>query len=435
MAQVAQTRGQSKASASQEPPRREPEPERRKETVEVEEDDDEDEQDDRMRQEEDRRAEQRANKRGAYEEAEPVLHDAAPKKKKYEARLEEGFDVEKVIDRLFEGHNDLMTLRWIQDLQRLDVVTGNFDQMGSLNPAEREGIVPESQDDEFEEGEIKKEFRAEEYDGIYLELRLLLSCEMRDRDASERAQKMRHLYTVRDGHLFVKRQVENPRRVVCGRNRSIDVIAGLHDDIAGGHRGVNTMYAKISELYYWDEMIEMIIKFCRSRVPCQERSPQRPGEPLHPRLEREVGTEEHLDLLFMPIGDHGYNYIFDAQDNLTGFVDGRAIRTKTGSVLVSCIEEYYLRYPFVREFMMDRGSEFTCQEVQELLSRWDVYERLHWKLGISYYCTIHSCKSRGLGSSIMYAMSRFRQKKSWKSWKDWVSGSRLKKFVAREEVR
>ncbi|GBG90158.1 hypothetical protein CBR_g50252 [Chara braunii] len=151
----------------------------------------------------------------------------------------------------------------------------------------------------------------------------------------------------------------------------IDVIAALHDGIAGGHRGVSVTYTKISELYYWDGMMDMIGKFCRSYVPCQERSRLRPGEPLHPRLEREVGAVMHLDLLFMPLGDQDYNYIFDARDNLSGFVDGRAILTKAWPVLVSCIEEYYLRYPFVREFVMDRGSEFTCQEVQELLSRSD----------------------------------------------------------------
>ncbi|GBG92841.1 hypothetical protein CBR_g57392 [Chara braunii] len=54
--------------------------------------------------------------------------------------------------------------------------------------------VSESQDDEFEEGEIKEGFRAEEYDGIYLELGLLLSCEMRLRDASDRTQRMLQRY-------------------------------------------------------------------------------------------------------------------------------------------------------------------------------------------------------------------------------------------------
>ncbi|GBG79185.1 hypothetical protein CBR_g28901 [Chara braunii] len=227
-------------------------------------------------------------------------------------------------------------------------------------------------DDEFEEGEIKEAFCAEEHDGIYLELGLLLSCEMRDRNASAKAQKVRHLYVVRDDHLFIKRQVGNPKRIVCGRNRQIDIIASLHDGIAGGHRGIGATCAKISELYHWDGMLAMVIKYCQSCVPCQERSTQRPGEPLHPRLEKEVDAVVHLDLLFMPVGENGCNYIFNARDNLTGFVDGRAIRTKTGPVLGSCIEEHYLRYPFVKEFVMDRGSEFTCNEVRTLLAGYGV---------------------------------------------------------------
>ncbi|GBG90318.1 hypothetical protein CBR_g50567 [Chara braunii] len=177
-------------------------------------------------------------------------------------------------------------------------------------------------------------------------------------------------FATKTEHL--RKLVGNPKRIVCGRNRQIDIIAALHDGIAGGHRGVGATCAKISELYHWDEMLTMVIKYCRSCIPCQERSAQRPGEPLHPRLEREVGAVVHLDLLFMPAGENGCNYIFDARDNLTGFVDGRAIRTKTDPVLANCIEEYYLRYPFVREFVMDRGSEFTCNEVRTLFAGYDV---------------------------------------------------------------
>ncbi|GBG75107.1 hypothetical protein CBR_g19620 [Chara braunii] len=199
------------------------------------------------------------------------------------------------------------------------LLQGNFDQRSAASSEEGELLIPESQDDEFEEGEIREAFRVEEYDGIYRELGLLLSCEIRDRDASAKAQKMRHLYVVRDDHLFIKRQVGNPKRIVCGRNRQIDVIAALHDGIAGGHRGVSATYAKISELYHWDGMLTMVIKYCQSYVPCQQRSAQRPGEPLHPKLEREVGAIVHLDLL--PLGEDGSNYIFDARDNLTGFVD------------------------------------------------------------------------------------------------------------------
>ncbi|GBG78929.1 hypothetical protein CBR_g28645 [Chara braunii] len=144
------------------------------------------------------------------------------------------------------------------------LLQGDFDRKGSFSHEGNEILVPESRDDEFEEGEIKEAFWAEEYDGIYRELGLLLSCEMRDRDASAKEQKMRHLYVVRDDHLFIKRQVGNPKRIVCGRNRQIDIIAALHDGIAGGHRGVGATCAKISELYYWDGMLTMVIKYCRS---------------------------------------------------------------------------------------------------------------------------------------------------------------------------
>ncbi|GBG72406.1 hypothetical protein CBR_g11984 [Chara braunii] len=265
------------------------------------------------------------------------------------------------------------------------LLQGDFDRKGSFSHEENEILIPESRDNEFEKGEIKEAFRAKEYNGTYRELGLLLSCEMSDRDASAKAQKMRHLYVVRDGHLFIKRQVGNPMRIVCGRNRQIDIIAAVHDGIAGGHRGVSATCAKISELYHWDGMLTMVIKYCRSCIPCQERSAQRPGEPLHPRLEREVGAVVHLNLLFMPAGENGCNYIFDARDNLIGFVDGRAIRIKTGPVLANCIEEYYLRYPFVREFVMDRGSEFTCNEAYATREGWSTLERIRHLRGVGRF--------------------------------------------------
>ncbi|GBG76784.1 hypothetical protein CBR_g23000 [Chara braunii] len=119
--QVAQTRSQSKAgpsrAPSQAPPRRRLESERRKEVVEVpeeEEEEDDDTEDERLRQEEDRQTELRAQRRGIREETEPSQQDSVPKKRKYAVRLEEGFDVERTVDRLLEGHNDLMNLKDIQ---------------------------------------------------------------------------------------------------------------------------------------------------------------------------------------------------------------------------------------------------------------------------------------------------------------------------------
>ncbi|GBG89508.1 hypothetical protein CBR_g49299 [Chara braunii] len=110
-----------------------------------------------------------------------------------------------------------------------------------------ENVIYEREDDDFKEGEIKEAFRAEEYDGVYLELGMFLSCEIRERDASEKVLKMRPNFLVRDEHLFMKSKGRNPRRVVCGITRQIDVIAALHDGTAGGHRNLLTLKGVMKE--------------------------------------------------------------------------------------------------------------------------------------------------------------------------------------------
>ncbi|GBG86862.1 hypothetical protein CBR_g42145 [Chara braunii] len=83
-----------------------PEPSGEKEVVNVPEG--EDDEDDRLRKEEDEKAEQRAKKRGAKPDTDRAQE---VKKKKYAVRVEEGFDVEEIMDRILEGHNYLMNLK------------------------------------------------------------------------------------------------------------------------------------------------------------------------------------------------------------------------------------------------------------------------------------------------------------------------------------
>ncbi|GBG73563.1 hypothetical protein CBR_g16906 [Chara braunii] len=77
--------------------------------------------------------------------------------------MEEVRIIEEGLDQV-EKHEELMRGMY---LLVNTLLQGNFDQIGSLNPTENEDVVPESQDDEFEEGEIKEVFHAEEYNGIY----------------------------------------------------------------------------------------------------------------------------------------------------------------------------------------------------------------------------------------------------------------------------
>ncbi|GBG61277.1 hypothetical protein CBR_g19809 [Chara braunii] len=62
-------------------------------------------------------------------------------------------------------------------------------------------------------------------------------------------------------------------------------------------------------------------------------------------------------------------YILDARDNLSGFVEAVALKKKTGRSVADCIEDFYLRHPFVRKFIADNETKFVNQEVLGMLKR------------------------------------------------------------------
>ncbi|GBG80279.1 hypothetical protein CBR_g30646 [Chara braunii] len=58
-----------------------------------------------------------------------------------------------------------------------------------------------------------------------------------------------------------------------------------------------------------------------------------------------------------------WGYIFDARDNLGGYVEAVTLKRKTGKGVADWVEDFYLRHSFVRRFIADNGTEFVNQEV------------------------------------------------------------------------
>ncbi|GBG80404.1 hypothetical protein CBR_g30869 [Chara braunii] len=161
-----------------------------------------------------------------------------------------------------------------------------------------------------EEGgsEIKEAFKEKEYEGEYKKIDMWLNGELDESEVDPIMMKKSKGFIVRDGHLFKKAADGVPKRVVCGTSRQLDVIAALHDGVAGGHRSARVTLNKIQRLYLWKVMSKMVIDFCKSCLPCQQGSNIRYLEPLNPRYVAEPGVMVHLDLLVMPPGINGYSW-------------------------------------------------------------------------------------------------------------------------------
>ncbi|GBG80475.1 hypothetical protein CBR_g30937 [Chara braunii] len=137
-----------------EPAKDVPEPLGEKEVVDVPEG--EHDEDDRLRKEEDEKVEQRVKKRGAKPDTDKASAE--------EAVRDTVLDQEEVADQE-EGDN----------------------------------VIHEREDDDFEEGEIREAFRAEEYEGVYLELGMLLSCERRSLKKRRREPEVAERMTFEQG--------------------------------------------------------------------------------------------------------------------------------------------------------------------------------------------------------------------------------------------
>ncbi|GBG62955.1 hypothetical protein CBR_g34655 [Chara braunii] len=212
-------------------------------------------------------------------------------------------------------------------------------------------------------------FYVQLYEGLFREIGLLLVGNKQPTEVSIKAREEAERYVLRGGHLFRREEGAMPRRVVCGRPRQVDVIQAMHDGLAGGHRSSKGTLAKITSLYYWSGMADMVAIYCQTCLICQERSSVQVFEPLRPTRVLGSGHLVHLDLAVMLVSTDGYRYILDARDNLSGFVEKVALKKKTGRSVTNWIEDFYLRHPFVRRFIADNETEFVNQEVLGMLKR------------------------------------------------------------------
>ncbi|GBG78454.1 hypothetical protein CBR_g26484 [Chara braunii] len=264
----------AKEPVSQEEPAKDvPEPSGENEVVDVPEE--QDDEDDRLRKKEDEKAKQRAKKRGAKPDTDKA-HKV--KKKKYVVRVEERYNVEEIMDRILKDHNHLINLKDVlassprlrdelrarlskkmavgkQEktivgvyllanalLQEEAVKNTLLDEEEVVEPEEGDHVIHEREDYDFEEREIKEAFRVEECEGVYLKLGMLLSCEMRERDACARVLKMRPSFLDLETDLTFEELVDL-------RARQIDTIEDRIEEAAS-----RTTDSRTKDKFQWDKM-------------------------------------------------------------------------------------------------------------------------------------------------------------------------------------
>ncbi|KAL3695983.1 hypothetical protein R1sor_010059 [Riccia sorocarpa] len=225
-------------------------------------------------------------------------------------------------------------------------------------------------------------FLEEHYRGRFLEIGKYLSTLEKDQAWNEKQyREIRHQaygYLLKDGHLWKrpKRSDGIPLRVIDNLETRQQVISEFHDTLWAGHRGVWATYMKIKERYWWKRLYQDVAEFVGSCTDCQLQSKIRHRDCLQPTYPLSMHFQWVFDLVIMPKGLWGIRYLVLAREELSNFVEGRALRSK--SIALVCrfvLEDIFCRYGSIGRLRADR-RELDAEEAQVFFSRYGVKLKL-----------------------------------------------------------
>jgi hypothetical protein len=149
-----------------------------------------------------------------------------------------------------------------------------------------------------------------------------------------------------------------PVLVMLDTSKRQELIAKAHDDL--GHRGRDPTYKKLSDTYFWPNMVTEIAIFCRTCMPCQMRSAYRPKILLKPTHVPTILRKMNIDIVQMGIkSTEGYEYIVDMRDDLMGWIEARMLKTKESQVVADFVfQDAICRFGCIPQITADNGKEF-----------------------------------------------------------------------------
>lgn len=164
-------------------------------------------------------------------------------------------------------------------------------------------------------------------------------------------------FCIFEGHLFKRGSKDTElRRVLLSLQDKHEVMVALHDDDAGGHRGRDATYRKVSCSYFWPGMYADISKYVESCDLCQRRSKLKQFEPLKPLPIQGMFGRVHLDVVGPMHRSYNKRYIVVARDSFSGWVEARALAEANANTVSNfLLEDIVLRHGVPGQLTVDRG--------------------------------------------------------------------------------
>lgn len=142
-----------------------------------------------------------------------------------------------------------------------------------------------------------------------------------------------------------------------------DVLRSAHDEMMGGHLGIDKTFQRIQEHYWWLVMWQDTKKWISTCESCQARNDpkQRKGGKLEPIMVDKIWERVGMDLVGpLPKTLRGNRYLLTMTDFFSGWVEACAIpEDTTEEVAHAFVEVWICRYGAPGRINSNRGKQFV----------------------------------------------------------------------------
>lgn len=151
------------------------------------------------------------------------------------------------------------------------------------------------------------------------------------------------------------------------------IIKENHDSTAGGHQGVERLYQRIREKFFWNGMKEQIAEYVESCEICQRNKICRKRTKLPMKITDtplEAFDKIQMDIVGpLPVTERKNKYLLTIQDCLTKYSDAIPMSDAESTTVATALAEQFIsRFGCPKSIQTDQGSQF-CSKLTEQICK------------------------------------------------------------------